>query len=145
MAEEDCRDWRIIESLMQRLENVADDECPCTVFIPKKRLQFPAYPAIALYWNEGNNEEEGFEYDNTALDIILVYTDGKDDDNEAESYVYRYRNVGAHIRKQIMVDTSLGGLCEYVHVVSSQPAIFIDNDVTYLKITRVCNQYDPFL
>lgn len=122
-----------------------------SVFIPKKVLKISSYPAILVYYDEMIPESEGFIYDLSNLDIILVYTDGKNDDNEADSYIWRYRNVGADIRKAIMTSPSLGGLCEYVKVETSNPALFMDGEelleahVTQLKIPRVCNQNNPYL
>ena len=153
MAE--CRDWQIIDALMTLLRTITTvnhyEINVANVFIPKKVLKISSYPAILVYYDETVPESEGFNYDLSNLDVILVYTDGLNDENETNSYIYRYRNVGADIRKAIMTSPSLGGLCEYVKVETSHPALFMDGDeileahVTQLKISRVCNQYNPYL
>ena len=151
----DCRDWQIISALMTLLGTItADNDYEtnvASVFIPKKVLKITSYPVILVYYDETILQNEGFAHDLSELDVILVYTDGLNDENEADSYIYRYRNVGADIRKAIMTNPSLGGLCEYVKVETAHPALFMDGDeileahVTQLKISRVCNQYNPYL
>ena len=153
MAE--CRDSQIITALIALLATITEDNDyetdVASVFIPKKVLKISSYPAILVYYDETVPESEGFVYDASNLDVILVYTDGKNDDNETDSYVWRYRNVGADIRKAIMTDPSLGGLCEYVKVETSHPALFMDGEelleahVTQIKISRVCNLYISYL
>lgn len=152
----DCIDAQIISKLIELLSNITTDNLyetdVSTVFIPKKILKINAeqYPVILVYYNETEQKEEGFEYSNADLDVILVYTDGLDDQEEEDSFIWRYRNVGADIKKCIMCDPTLGGLCEYVNVLESQPALFTDGDVimeahiSYLKINRNVNQFNPY-
>lgn len=151
----DCINWRIIDALKTLLSSITTanhyEINVASVFIPKKTLSITSYPAILLYYNTADAVEEGFFHESADLDVILVYTDGKDDSNESESYIERYKNVGADIRKCIQTNPSLGALCEYVQVVSEQPGLFQDGDlileahVTYLKISRTANQTNPYL
>lgn len=152
----DCIDYQIISSLIDQLEEITTDNLYETdvsaVFIPKKILKIEAnqYPCILVYYNQTEQKEEGFEYSNADLDVILVYTDGLDDNELDESYIVRYRNVGADIKKCIMSNPTLDGLCEYVNITESQPALFVDGDlileahVSYLKINRNVNQFNPY-
>lgn len=153
----DCRDWQIISALMTLLRTITTANHYETqvnnVFIPKKKLVFSQYPAIALLIGEGETEEETFQQSYGALNIVLVYTDGLNDESEAVSFVERYRNVGADIVKCIMTDPSLGGLCEMINVKPPKAMEFYDanSGVSYeaviaeLNITRLVNLYDPYL
>jgi len=151
----DCKDWQIISALMTLLGTITTvnhyETNVASVFIPKKVLKISTYPAILVYYDETVPESEEFNLEIGSLDIILVYTDGKNDENETESYIQRYRNIGADIRKAIATSPSLGGLCEYVRVETSHPALFIDGEeileahVTQVKIKRVNNLNDPYL
>jgi hypothetical protein len=151
----DCKDYQIIEALINQLKTITTEDAYNTqvshVFIPKKILKWPGYPAIALFYNENNLGEEGFFKEQSTLEAVLVYTDGNNDEAEdQESYIVRYRNVAADIRKCIMSNVGLGGLCEYVNIESSQPALFVDGEtiieahITFLKIERSQNLYDPY-
>lgn len=152
----DCIDYQIISALITNLKTITHDNLYETdvnaVFIPKKilKIETTQYPCILVYYNQTEQKEEGFEYSNADLDVILVYTDGLDDNELDDSYIVRYRNVGADIKKCIMSDPTLGGLCEYVSITESQPALFVDGDlileahVSYLKINRNVNQFNPY-
>lgn len=151
----DCKDYQIIEALINQLKTITTANGYNTqinnVFIPKKILNWSGYPAIALFYDESSLDDEGFFKEQSTLQVVLVYTDGNNDDSDdQESYVYRYRNVAADIRKCIMSNVGLGGLCEYIRIESSQPTLFVDGEtiieahVTFLKIERSQNLYDPY-
>lgn len=153
----ECIDSQIITALINLLGTITTDNLYETdvnaVFIPKKVLKInpEQYPCILVYYNEGEPQSQGFEYRNDSLDVILVYSDGKDDETEDDSYIWRYRNVGADILKCVMSDPTLNGLCEMINVESQQPSLFVDGDlileahVTYLKVNRNINQFNPYL
>jgi hypothetical protein len=153
----DCRDWQIISALMTLLRTITlvnlYETQVNSVFIPKKKLTFSTYPAIAVLVGEGETEEETFQQSYGALNIILVYTDGLNDESETVSFVERYKNVGADIIKCIMTDPSLGGLCEMINVKPPKVMEFFDSNsgVSYesviaeLNITRLVNLFDPYL
>lgn len=122
------------------------------VIIPKKTLKINSYPCMLVQWNENQSEEEGFTQEQSSLDVILIYIDGKNDDDEnVESYQWRYRNVYADAKKLIMIDPTMGGECEYIKINDHAPMIFTNNNedleayVLYLSIMRATNMYDPYL
>lgn len=152
----DCINYQIISTLITQLKTITAANLyeidVKDVFIPKKilKIETTQYPCILVYYNQTEQKEEGFEYSNADLDVILVYTDGLDDNELDESYIVRYRNVEADIKKCIMCNPTLDGLCEYVNIIESQPALFMDGDlileahVSYLKINRNVNQFNPY-
>jgi len=154
MADEDCRDWRIIDALMTHLKTMKTGYRTVVndVFIPKKELVLSAAqcPVIMFFYNENYLDEEGFVKEQSSLEAVLAYWDGLDDKDSTESYVCRLKNVGADIRKCIMKNVALGGLCEVVKIESSKPAIImtktgpLEVHVTSLRIKRTHNQYDPY-
>jgi len=151
----DCKNWEIVKALITQLQTITTENHYNTnvaqVFIPKKVFKILTYPAIAVFFDEDDNELRGFVHESGLLDILLVYIDGKDDNNETESYIERYKNVGADIQKCLMGNPSLNGLCEFVNISAQRSSLFIDDNniimeahVTELKINRTINMKDPY-
>lgn len=150
----DCKDYLRIQALMTLLRTITTannyETQVNSVFIPKKILKFSTYPSIAVYYNDNNMDDEGYLKEQSTLDVTIVYVDGKDDENETDSYIVRLRNVAADIRKCIMSNVGLGGLVEYIQIVQSMPGIFVDENelieanITTLKIQRSQNMYNPY-
>lgn len=153
----DCRDWLIIQALMNQLRLITYDNLYNTninhVMVPKAELDISEeqLPVILVFYNENTLDQEGLSIEDSDLDITIVYTDGKCDKNEQESYIERYRNVGADIRKCLMANPSLGGLCEYIQIIRNLSTLLpintgvIEANISMLKIKRTLNHNDPYL
>jgi hypothetical protein len=154
----DCKDWIIIQELMKQLRLITFDNRYNTnvnfVLIPKSELEISEdqLPMIMLYYNETALNSENLSLEDSDLDVILTYTDGKCDRNEQESYIERYRNVGADIRMCLMTNPTLSGNCEWIQIVRSlptllqpKPGVVIEVHLTNLKIKRTLHIKNPYL
>jgi len=151
---DDCLDYRIIDALVNQLKTMSTgyNTVVNDVFIPKKVLRITNYPSILVFFDQSNLSNEGLLLEQSTLEVVLVYLDGKKDDDSEESYVVRYRNVGADIRKCLMSNFGLGGLYQNMTIDSSQPYLIhkgkeppVEAHLTLLNITRIQDLFDPYL